>query len=99
MVSMNGQLKIQDYGDMAPTETMRNAWSGVCRDMRTALTEWRAINAKDLVAFNALLAKNNLQPIPAAAPGIPMPVCTLGAGAAGRSSAAANGRGSGRGGR
>ena len=61
MVSMNGQLKIQDYGDMAPTESMRKGWTKVCTDMRTALSEWQAINAKDLVAFNALLTKNNLQ--------------------------------------
>jgi photosystem II stability/assembly factor-like uncharacterized protein len=78
MVSMNGQLKMQDYGDMAPTESMRKGWTKVCTDMRTALTEWQAINAKDLVAFNALLTKNNLQPVPAASPAIAMPVCTLG---------------------
>jgi hypothetical protein len=85
MVSMNGQLKIQDYGDMAPTETMRKGWTQVCSDMRTALSEWKAINARDLVAFNALLTRNNLQRIPAA-PAIAIPVCTLGgqtAGAAG----------------
>jgi hypothetical protein len=68
---------------MAPTETMRNAWTQVCRDMRTALSEWQAINAKDLVALNSLLTRNNLQPIPAAAPAIAMPVCTLGAQTAG----------------
>jgi len=100
MLSMNGQLKIQDYGDMAPTETMRKAWTQVCLDMRTALGEWQAINAKDLVAFNALLTKNNLQPIAAASPAIAMPVCTLGApaGGAARPSAVASGRGKGRGG-
>ena len=94
MISMNGQLKIQDYGDMAPTETMRSAWTQVCRDMRTALSEWQAINARDLVAFNALLTRNNLQPIPAASPAIAMPMCTLGAqtaGTAGGPSAVASG--------
>ncbi|HEY2904458.1 MAG TPA: hypothetical protein VGJ29_01060 [Vicinamibacterales bacterium] len=78
MVSMNGQLKIQDYGDMAPTESMRKGWTQVCTDMRTALSEWQAINAKDLVAFNALLTKSSLQPIPTASPSIAMPTCTLG---------------------
>ena len=66
-------------------------------DQRTDII---AINATDLVAFNALLTKNNLQPIPAASPAIPMPACTLGgqtAGAAGRPSSAAGGRGNGRG--
>jgi hypothetical protein len=100
MVSMNGQLKIQDYGDMAPTESMRKAWTHVCLDMRTALGDWQAINVKDLVTFNALLTRNNLQPIPAAAPAITMPVCTLGAQTAGTAagpSAVASGRGNGRG--
>ena len=41
------------------------------------------------VGFNALLTKNNLQPIPAASPAIEMPVCTLGPQAA----ASAGGRG------
>ena len=78
MVSMNGQLKIQDYGDMAPTETMRKGWTQVCRTCAPPSSEWQAINAKDLVAFNALLTKNKLQPIPAASPAIAMPVCTVG---------------------
>ena len=34
------------------------------------------INAKDLVALNALLARNNLKPVAAATSAIPMPVCT-----------------------
>jgi photosystem II stability/assembly factor-like uncharacterized protein len=100
MVSMNGQLKIQDYGDMAPTETMRKGWMQGCRDMRTALTQWQGINANDLVAFNALLTKNHLEPIPAAAPPITMPVCTLGAQpAATANTSAASGREHGKGGR
>jgi hypothetical protein len=78
MVSMNGQLKIQDYGDMAPTESMRKGWTKVCTDMRTALSEWQAINATDLVAFNALLTKNSLQRIAAASPAIAVPTCALG---------------------
>ena len=102
MVSMNGQLKIQDYGDMAPTEPMRKAWTQVCRDLRTALTEWQAINTSDLVAFNALLTKDNLERIPAAGPSIAMPVCTLGvppARATDGASTGVSGRAGGRGGR
>ena len=91
MVSMNGQLNIQDYGDMAPTETMRKGWAHVCSDMRTALGEWQGINAKDLVAFNALLTKNSLQPIPAASPAITTPTCTLGPQTAGRGATTSGG--------
>jgi hypothetical protein len=100
MVSMNGQLKIQDYGDMAPTESMRKGWTQVCSDMRTALSEWQRINANDLVAFNALLTKNSLQPIPAASPAIAMPACTLGpptAAPASRPTTVASSRGKARG--
>jgi hypothetical protein len=50
--------------------------------MRTAVTNWRDINAKDLTAFNALLARNNIRPIPPASPSLPIPVCTAPAAAA-----------------
>ena len=76
LVSMNGQLKVIDMSDIPPNPTKLAAWRNVCTDLRTALTNWREINAKDLVAFNAMLVKNNLKAIPAASPSLPMPVCT-----------------------
>jgi hypothetical protein len=39
------------------------------------VTTWRDINAKDVVAFNALLTKNNIQSIPAGSPSLTLPVC------------------------
>ena len=54
---------------------MLRGWVNVCTDMRTAISAWRQINEKDLVAFNAVLTRNNLRPIAAAAPTLPMPVC------------------------
>ena len=75
LVSMNGQLKVLDMSDIPPNPTKWAAWRNVCSDMRTVLTVWRDINAKDLSALNALLAKNNLKPIAAASPVLPMPVC------------------------
>ena len=82
LVSMNGQLKVLDMSDMAPNPSKLAAWRSVCADMRTVLTNWRDINAKDLVALNAMLARNNLKPIAAASPAIPMPVCTTAVSAA-----------------
>ena len=73
---MNGQLKVLDMSDIPPNPTKLAGWRNVCTDMRTVLTQWREINAKDLVAFNAILMQNNLKPIAAAAPMLPLPTCT-----------------------
>ena len=75
LVSMNGQLKVLDMSDIPPNPSKLAAWRSVCTNLRTAVTAWRDINAKDLIAFNAVLTKNNIQPIPPAAP-LPLPVCT-----------------------
>ena len=84
--SMNGQLKVIDMSDIPPNPTKLAAWRNVCTDLRAALTSWRSINATDLVAFNGILRKNNLTPIAAAAPVLPLPVCGTAAPAAGRGS-------------
>jgi len=75
LLSMNGQLKVLDMSDIPPNPTKLAAWRSVCTDLRTAVTTWRDINANDLVAFNALLTKNNIQSIPAASPSLTLPVC------------------------
>jgi photosystem II stability/assembly factor-like uncharacterized protein len=75
LFSMNGQLRTNDFGDMAPNEPMRRGWVNVCTDLWSAVTAWKAINENDLVAFNTVLARNNLRPIAAAAPTLPVPMC------------------------
>jgi hypothetical protein len=72
------QLNTLDFGDMAPSEPMIAVFTPACTDLKTAVTEWRSINTKDVVALNALLAKSNLKPIPAVSPLPAVPVCTLG---------------------
>jgi hypothetical protein len=79
LVSMNGQLKVIDMSDIPPNPSKLAAWRSVCTDLRSALTSWRAINTTDLVAFNALLLRNNLKPIAAAAPVLALPVCSTAA--------------------
>jgi hypothetical protein len=64
-----------DAGDMAPTEVMTRSYVSACTDLRTALTNWAAINARDLAAFNAVLAKNNQTPLAAASGPLPTLVC------------------------
>jgi hypothetical protein len=79
LLSMNGQLRTTDYGDMAPSEPMLRAWSAGCADLRSAVTAWRNINERDLTALNAVLARNNIAPIPAAGPALQVPACALAA--------------------
>jgi hypothetical protein len=61
--------------DIPPNPTKLAAWRNVCTDLRSAITSWRAINATDLAAFNALLLKNNLKAVSPATPMLPLPAC------------------------
>ncbi len=65
--SVNGsaarQLGAADSGDMAPCEPMRRACEATCADLQKALTNWQALQAKELHDFIALLTKNNLKPM------------------------------------
>ncbi len=81
LVSMNGQLRTTDYGDLAPTAAMLHAWAMACEGLKGAVTAWQAINARDLTAFNTLLAHDGLGPV-AAGPALAMPSCAAPAGAA-----------------
>jgi photosystem II stability/assembly factor-like uncharacterized protein len=83
LVSMNGQLKVIDMSDIPPNPSKLAAWRNVCTDLRSAVTSWRAINATDLAAFNALLVKNNLKTV-APATMLPLPVCAVAAPGPGR---------------
>ena len=77
LVSMNGQLKVLDMSDIPPNPTKLAAWRSVCADLGAAVANWRDINAKDLVALNALLGKNNIKSIPPASPSLTLHVCTV----------------------
>ena len=73
--AFNRQLETLDYADMAPNEPITRAYAAACSDLRTAVTNWKNINAKDLAEFNAVAAKNNVKPIPAASPALAVPAC------------------------
>jgi hypothetical protein len=70
-VRVNGamvqRLMTLDSGDMEPSEAMYMGCVSGWNDLTTALATWKALNANELVAFNAILTKNNLKPIAAAA--------------------------------
>jgi hypothetical protein len=57
------RLNTLDSGDMAPGEAMRHACAVTCSEFEKAMKSWDALKVKDLPAFNALLARNNLKPI------------------------------------
>jgi photosystem II stability/assembly factor-like uncharacterized protein len=94
-VALNGtlvrQLETLDFGDMAPNEPMNNAFNAACTQLKTAVTNWSNITTKDLPAFNAVLAKNNLKPIAAPASALVVPLCAPAPAAA--PTAAGRGRG------
>ena len=78
-VAVNGdlirQLGTVGQGDIRPTPAMEAAYVSGCKDLAKAVTAWRAVNAKELPAFNAMLSRHGLHPVAPAAP-LPVPTCT-----------------------
>jgi hypothetical protein len=74
--TMGHELTALDNGDMAPNEPMRKGYIAKCSDLKTAITSWKIINTTDLPAFNAILTRNSLKPIPASSPVLAVPVCS-----------------------
>lgn len=58
------QINSLDPGDMAPNEPTLNACKLAAKDLKTAEAVWKLLLEKDLPAFNAVLVKSNLKPIP-----------------------------------
>jgi hypothetical protein len=63
LLSMTGQLRTTDYGDMAPSSQMQKAWAMACGDLRTVVAAWQGLKSKELAEFNTLLSQHNLTPI------------------------------------
>jgi hypothetical protein len=78
-VAVNGALVRQinniEMGDGAPTPATQAEYAATCSDLKKAVTAWQGITTKDLVAFNALLSKNNLTPLAGDPPALAVPVC------------------------
>ncbi|MGH7670595.1 MAG: WD40/YVTN/BNR-like repeat-containing protein, partial [Gemmatimonadaceae bacterium] len=71
--SMLSTLDLLDGGDMAPTPAMAAGYAANCRELRTAVANWRALTAKDLPAFNAQLTKAGMTAIAAPTPMLAVP--------------------------
>lgn len=69
-VSVNGSLIRQlgelEYADSAPSQALAKACERQIADLNAVTARWKALNQKELVAFNSVLEKHNLKPTPAA---------------------------------
>ena len=85
-VGVNGalvrQLNQLEMGDGAPTPGDLADYASTCSDLGKSVTAWHAITEKDLVAFNAVLTKNNLAPVSGDPPALVAPTCGAGKGGA-----------------
>ncbi len=73
--ALNRLLGGIDDGDAAPNEPMYKAYTFACLDLKSVVATWKNINATDLPALNALLAKNNLKSLSAGGAGMSTPNC------------------------
>ncbi|MEO8362505.1 MAG: hypothetical protein ABI672_20935, partial [Vicinamibacteria bacterium] len=69
------QLGTLDPGDMAPNEPMLRVYGVACRDLKTAISTWKTVSGENLTAFNEVLVKNGLKPVPAGVSSLRSPVC------------------------
>ncbi|MHB8636720.1 MAG: WD40/YVTN/BNR-like repeat-containing protein [Fimbriimonadaceae bacterium] len=59
--TLDRQLGTLDSGDMTPNEPMLKAFEAAEGQLKKVQIAWKALNDKDLVAFNAILTRNNLK--------------------------------------
>ncbi|HTQ10671.1 MAG TPA: YCF48-related protein, partial [Fimbriimonadaceae bacterium] len=59
-----------DSGDNGPTEAVKESTAEDWSHLKSVAAQWRALQAKDLVDFNALLARYNLKPIQVTGPAL-----------------------------
>ena len=68
MSSIMRFLGSMDTGDMAPNEVMVKNAKAAGVDLKSVTANWKLINGKELAAYNALLIKHKIKPIPSAFP-------------------------------
>jgi hypothetical protein len=62
--SLTALMALVDGADFAPSEESFAAFHRVCRGWKEELAAWQELKNKDVEAFNDLLRKNNLAPVP-----------------------------------
>ena len=63
--------------DMPPTKAMINTWESASREFTLTANAWKTMVTDDLVAFNSLLAKNNLTPLKVNATAVTVPASII----------------------
>jgi len=80
--AMNGSFNVivstsQVGLDEAPSQAQIDTWVADCKQYNTTVAAWKTMQSQDLVAFNALLSKNNLTPIRVSPTALTSPPCTF----------------------
>ena len=62
--TFNSLVSVMQVGlDMGPTQAAIDTWESGCKSYNATVAAWKKVQADDLGAFNALLARNNLHPL------------------------------------
>jgi hypothetical protein len=78
--SFNTMVSMVQVGlDIAPTKAQIDTWESDCKNYNTTLTAWKKMQSDDLKMFNALLTKNNANPLTVKATDLPAKSCTFAA--------------------
>ncbi|HXT72929.1 MAG TPA: hypothetical protein VN785_03675 [Candidatus Angelobacter sp.] len=63
--------------DEAPTQAEIDTWEDDCKDYNATVAAWKKMQSQDLATFNALLSRNNLNPLHVAASALTGSSCTF----------------------
>lgn len=63
--------------DEAPTQAQVDAWEAGCTDYNATVAAWKKMQSEDFVAFNALLSRSHLSPLPVSPSALMDPPCTF----------------------
>jgi len=63
--------------DEAPSQAQIDTWEADCKLYNTTVGAWKKMQSQELVSFNALLGKNNLNPLQAPASTLSDKACTF----------------------
>lgn len=76
--SFNAIVSTSQVGlDEAPTQAQIDAWEAGCTDYNATVAAWKKMQSEDLVAFNALLSRSHLSPLPVSPSALTDPQCTF----------------------
>jgi photosystem II stability/assembly factor-like uncharacterized protein len=76
--SFNAIVSTSQVGlDEAPTQAQVDTWQADCKEYNATVAAWKKMQSQDLVAFNALLSRNNLNPLQVSPTALPDPPCSF----------------------